>query len=195
MNGRTFPAVINSTGEAPELVEEGLVKATQLKGRANYLCLRRWNYLAHTENPSVDETRLLSKTAVWMQDTAAGDRAEINLSGRDAFRLEQGFRRVRKGDVPLPSASNASACFLRSARERADQAHIVVVNHALLLVRPGLRGGGIIPDYQNLIIDEAHNLEDEATRQFGFQLTPDLLERRYVDMANAPVEPGNPVVP
>lgn len=63
---------------------------------------------------------------------------------------------------------------MRSARERADQAHIVVVNHALLL-SDLVYGGSIIPDYQNLVIDEAHNLEDEATRQFGFQLTADLL--------------------
>ncbi len=168
---KDIPAVINIL-EGSGLVEEGLVKATQLKGRANYLCLRRWNYLANNDSPSVDETRLLSKTAVWMQDTVAGDRAEINLSGRDAFTWSK-VSAGDKGGCPALRNSN-SACFLRSARERADQAHIVVVNHALLL-SDLVYGGGIIPDYQNLIIDEAHNLEDEATRQFGFLLTADLL--------------------
>lgn len=81
---KDIPAVIGIL-EGSGLVEEGLIKATQLKGRSNYLCLRRWNYLANNDSPSVDESRLLSKTAVWMQDTMAGDRAEINLSGRDAF--------------------------------------------------------------------------------------------------------------
>lgn len=168
---KDIPTVIKIL-EGAGLVEEGLVKATQLKGRANYLCLRRWNYLANNDNPSVDETRLLSKTAVWMQETAAGDRAEINLSGRDAFT----WNKVSAGEKGgCPSLRNSSsACFLRSARERAEQAHIVVVNHALLL-SDLVYGGGIIPDYQNLIIDEAHNLEDEATRQFGFQLSADLL--------------------
>lgn len=168
---KDIPTVIKIL-ESSGLVEEGLVKATQLKGRSNYLCLRRWNYLANNDSPSVDETRLLSKTAVWLQDTMSGDRAEINLSGRDAF----GWSKVsagEKGGCPA-LRSSSSACFLRSARERADQAHIVVVNHALLL-SDLVYGGGIIPDYQNLIIDEAHNLEDEATRQFGFQLTADLL--------------------
>ncbi len=168
---KDIPAVIDIL-ESSGLVEEGLVKATQLKGRANYLCLRRWNYLANNDSPSVDETRLLSKTAVWMQDTVAGDRAEINLSGRDAFTWSK-VSAGDKGGCPALRNSN-SACFLRSARERADQAHIVVVNHALLL-SDLVYGGGIIPDYQNLIIDEAHNLEDEATRQFGFLLTADLL--------------------
>ena len=168
---KDIPAVIKIL-EGSGLVEEGLVKATQLKGRSNYLCLRRWNYLANNDGPSVDETRLLSKTAVWLQDTVAGDRAEINLSGRDAYSWSK-VSAGEKGGCPALRNSN-SACFLRSARERADQAHIVVVNHALLL-SDLVYGGGIIPDYQNLIIDEAHNLEDEATKQFGFQLTGELL--------------------
>lgn len=168
---KDIPALINVL-EKTGIVEEGLIKATQLKGRANYLCLRRWNYLAHSENPSVDESRLLSKTAVWLQNTVGGDRAEINLSGRDAFTWSK-VSAGEKGGCPA-LRSGTAACFLRSARERADQAHIVVVNHALLLSDVA-RGGGIIPDYQHLIIDEAHNLEDEATRQFGFQLTPEQL--------------------
>ena len=168
---KDIPAVIKIL-EGSGLVEEGLVKATQLKGRTNYLCLRRWNYLANNDSPTVDETRLLSKTAVWMQDTVAGDRAEINLSGRDAFTWNK-VSAGEKGGCPSLRNSN-SACFLRSARERADQAHVVVVNHALLL-SDLVYGGGIIPDYQNLIIDEAHNLEDEATRQFGFQLAAEML--------------------
>ena len=168
---KDIPALINVL-EGSGLVEEGLLKATLLKGRTNYLCLRRWNYLANSDNLTADETRLLSKTAVWLQDTEGGDRAEINLSGRDSFAWSK-VSAGEKGGCPALRGGN-SACFLRSARERADQAHIVVVNHALLLSDLAY-GGGIIPEYQYLIIDEAHNLEDEATRQFGFQLGPDQL--------------------
>lgn len=168
---KDIPALIRVL-EGAGVVEEGLIKATQLKGRTNYLCLRRWNYLAHSDNPSVDESRLLSKTAVWLQDTEGGDRAEINLSGRDAFTWSKVSAGEKGGCPSLRGGS--SACFLRSAREKADQAHIVVVNHALLLSDLA-RGGGVIPDYQHLVIDEAHNLEEEATRQFGFQLTPEQL--------------------
>ena len=80
---KDIPALIKVL-EGSGVVEEGLIKATLLKGRTNYLCLRRWNYLAHTENLSADESRLLSKTAVWLQETEGGDRSEINLSGRDS---------------------------------------------------------------------------------------------------------------
>ena len=127
---KDIPALIKVL-EGSGVVEEGLIKATQLKGRTNYLCLRRWNYLAHSENPSADEARLLSKTAVWLQDTVGGDRSEINLSGRDAFTWSK-VSAGEKGGCPA-LRSSSGACFLRSARERADQAHIIVVNHALLL--------------------------------------------------------------
>jgi DNA polymerase-3 subunit epsilon/ATP-dependent DNA helicase DinG len=58
-------------------------------------------------------------------------------------------------------------CFLQRARKRAEASHIVVVNHALLLSDVGT-GGRVLPPYHHLIVDEAHHLEDEATRQFGF---------------------------
>ena len=52
---------------------------------------------------------------------------------------------------------------------------MVVVNHALLL-SDLTHGGSLIPDYKYLVIDEAHNLEDEATRQLGFEIGPERLE-------------------
>ncbi|HEU0020554.1 MAG TPA: helicase C-terminal domain-containing protein [Dehalococcoidia bacterium] len=168
---KDIPAVIGVL-EGAGLVKEGLIQAALLKGRGNYLCLHRWGYLARSENPSVDDARLLGKTAVWLQDTTSGDRSEINLSGRDAFT----WSKVSAGDRGwCPGLRDGGPCFLRSAREKADQAHIVVVNHALLL-SDLMHGGSLIPDYQYLIIDEAHNLEEEATKQFGFEITPERLQ-------------------
>jgi DNA polymerase-3 subunit epsilon/ATP-dependent DNA helicase DinG len=158
--------------EQSGLVEPGVLKAALLKGRANYLCLRRWNHLARNDSPTIDDARLLSKTSVWMQTTVSGDRAEINLSGRDAG----SWNHISAGEKGFcPGLRDGSPCFLRAARERADQAHIIVVNHALLLSDLA-RGGGLIPEYQHLIIDEAHNLEDEATRQLGFSVSQDKLD-------------------
>ncbi|MEC8959392.1 MAG: exonuclease domain-containing protein, partial [Chloroflexota bacterium] len=142
--------------EQSGLVAQGVLKAALLKGRTNYLCLRRWNHLARSDSPTIDDARLLSKTSVWMQNTTSGDRAEINLSGRDAG----SWSHVSAGEKGFcPGLRDGTPCFLRAARERAEQAHIVVVNHALLLSDLA-RGGGLIPEYQHLIIDEAHNLED-----------------------------------
>ena len=169
--------------EQAGLLEPGILKAALLKGRSNYLCLKRWNYLNATDAPSVDEARLLGKTAVWLQDTFTGDRGEINLSGRDAFTWN---RTSAEEGGWCPGLKDGGPCFLRTARERAEQAHIVVVNHALLMSDLA-RGGGLIPEYKHLIIDEAHNLEDAATRQLGFQVTPASLDEA--------LEPHNRLAP
>ena len=159
--------------EAAGVVEPGAIKYALLKGRANYLCLNRWNYLANGDNLTPEEARLLSKTAVWLQDaeTADGDRSDLNL-GRDAGN----WSKVSAGERGrCPNLLNgAGPCFVRSSRERAEQSHIVVVNHALLL-SDLMRGGSIIPDYQRVIIDEAHNLEDAATNEFGFEIAAERL--------------------
>src|SRR6266545_2700106 len=57
---------------------------------------------------------------------------------------------------------------MQRARKRAEAAHILVVNHALLLSDMAT-GGHVLPLYDHLIIDEAHNLEDEATSRFAFR--------------------------
>ena len=169
---KDIPALTQVLEEAG-VVEPGSIKYALLKGRANYLCLNRWNYLANGDALNLDEARLLSKTAVWLQDatTADGDRSDLNL-GRDAGN----WNKVSAGErIRCPNLLNgAGPCFVRSSRERAEQAHIVVVNHALLL-SDLMRGGSIIPDYQRVIIDEAHNLEDAATNEFSFEIAPERL--------------------
>ena len=168
---KDIPALLEVL-EGAGVIETGAVRTALLKGKSNYLCLRRWNYLANSESPTVDDARLLGKTAVWLQETVSGDRGEINLSGRDAST----WNRVSAGEKGFcPGQRDGSPCFIRAARERAEQAHILVVNHALLMADL-VMGGNVIPDYSHLIIDEAHNLEDEATAHLGFQVTNDRVD-------------------
>ncbi|MCS7050370.1 MAG: exonuclease, partial [Thermomicrobium sp.] len=63
-------------------------------------------------------------------------------------------------------------CFLYRARATAEGAHVVIVNHALLL-SDLLAENRVLPSYRHLIVDEAHHLIDEATQQFGFQVGQD----------------------
>ena len=151
----------------------GEFRAALLKGRANYLCLRRWQQLSRSDSLTVDDAKLLSKTSLWLQETGTGDRGEINLLGRDAVT----WNHVSAGEGGFClDMRDGSPCFLRAARQRAEQAHIIVVNHALLMSDLA-RGGGLIPDYQHVIIDEAHHLEEAATSHFGFELSHADMER------------------
>ncbi len=144
------------------------VRFSLLKGRDNYLCLRRWRQMVSEEGVSPDEARVASKVMVWLQDTASGDRGEMGLPARDL----QVWSRMSSADAIDCPPRTREACFLRTARERAENAHVVVVNHALLM-RDLAEGGGIIPHYDHLIVDEAHRLEEEATSQFGAKLSQD----------------------
>ena len=170
--GKDIPALQNVLEESGVL-EPGTLKVAQLKGRANYLCLRRWGQLSRADSLSVDDAKLLAKTSVWLQDTESGDRGEINLLGRDAVTWNH-ISAAEKGFCL--DMRDGSPCFLRAARQRAEQAHIIVVNHALLMTDMAF-GGGLIPEYNNVIIDEAHHLEEAATNQFGFELPQNELER------------------
>ena len=149
--------------ESPDF--EG-IRFALLKGRDNYLCLRRWRQMVREEGVTADEARIAAKVMVWLQDTASGDRGEMGLSGRDM----PVWSRMSSADAIECPPRSREACFLRNARERAEDAHVVVVNHALLM-RDLAEGGGIIPTYDHLIIDEAHHLEEEATSQFGARLS------------------------
>ncbi|MFQ5380083.1 MAG: helicase C-terminal domain-containing protein [Dehalococcoidia bacterium] len=146
------------------------LKVAILKGRGNYLCYRRWLGGLAAPAPDPDFARLASRILLWLPETETGDRSELNLergmravwsrfSAEGADCLSRQHVQVREG-----------RCFLARARKAAEAAHIVVVNHALLLADIAA-GGSAIPAFEHLVLDEAHNLEDQATRQFGRRAT------------------------
>ena len=140
---------------------------TQLKGRANYVCFKRWSQTRFAADLDPAQARLIAKTLTWVPTTSTGDRSELNLGHRGAAASWERLSAQRAHDCP----SQTGPCFLRAARDKAAASHIIVVNHALLMSDVAA-GGSAIPDYDLLIVDEAHHLEDEATRQLGFSIGP-----------------------
>ncbi|MEA2528837.1 MAG: ATP-dependent helicase DinG [Thermomicrobiales bacterium] len=145
-------------------------EAAVLKGRQNYLCLRRWFASQRQPVGGPDEAALRAKVLLWLGETETGDRAELRLTAEE----ESQFRHI-SAEGEACSASRCvfqqrNQCFLFRARREAEHAHLVVVNHALLL-SDTMEGGRILPDYEHLIVDEAHHLEDQATNQFGFSVS------------------------
>jgi predicted DnaQ family exonuclease/DinG family helicase len=142
------------------------LRATQLKGRSNYVCLNRLLRLRASESPSEHEARILSKLLVWLRTTRTGDRSELNLGRRDV--AAPWDRLSAQGASDCNGVSGT--CFLRAARERAGSSHLVIVNHALLMADLAT-DNSILPEHDLLIIDEAHHLEESATRQLGFEMS------------------------
>ncbi len=163
---KDIPAVIGILEEAG-ILEPGVVRAAQLKGRSNYVCLHRWNNLGNSDSLNEDEARVIGKTAVWLDETESGDRTHLNLHMQDWTAWSRICADAVEG---CPAFRGGAPCFLRQARNEAESAHILVINHALLLADLAV-GGTVLQDYQRLIIDEAHHLEEEASRQLGFEIS------------------------
>lgn len=143
------------------------IRTAILKGRSNYLCLRRWLQLLSADRPSAAERSLLIKTLIWLPVTCTGDVAELRLGPGES---EAWAKLAATTDACTPSRCSyhrASICFVARARRIAEASHVVVVNHSLLLVDLVNRTG-TLPGFDHLIVDEAHHLEDEATTQLGW---------------------------
>jgi Rad3-related DNA helicase len=135
-------------------------EAVLLKGRSNYLSLRRWRrYLAEPCNDS-EELRFKLKVLTWLNETNSGDRSELRLQGRE----EVFWARVASDPMDCVGIfCTAEDCYVHRARAEAEKADLVIVNHALLLA-DAAQGGGVLPDFEHLVVDEAHHLEDAATQ-------------------------------
>ncbi len=151
------------------LVEAGFTNELHvavMKGRQNYLCLKQW--FAHQNDAIEDEAdaSLRAKILLWLPQTESGDRAELRLTTEEErhwrkYASERG--RCTPGRCPY-AASNQ--CFFHRARHNAMHAHIVIANHSLVLSNAA--EGRVLPSFERLVVDEAHHLEDEATRQLSF---------------------------
>jgi predicted DnaQ family exonuclease/DinG family helicase len=138
-----------------------------LKGRSNYVCLRRW-FADVQQQPAAatdEEASFRARANIWLTLTETGEQSELPL-GRGQAAL---FHRVSaEGDACDASRcqfQQRNQCFLYRARRSAEAAHVVITNHALLLTDV-VQDGEALPDAKHLIIDEAHHLEDQATSSF-----------------------------
>jgi ATP-dependent DNA helicase DinG len=144
-------------------------EAVCVKGLSNYLCLRRLSELAKSPDavraplaaqlPLVEELR---------QRSRIGDRAELESLGEDA----EIWSHVTSSSETRIGARCAffEECFVTALRRRAEDARLLVVNHHLYfadLATRGPHGGGILPEHDAVIFDEAHQIEDVATQFFG----------------------------
>jgi ATP-dependent DNA helicase DinG len=142
-----------------------------LKGRANYLCPRRLETLRQRGPDTMEEMRVLAKIMVWQQESDSGDRGEINLNGpveRDVWLRLSAEDEGCKADTCQTRI--AGGCPFYRARQIAQSAHILVVNHALLLSDVAT-GNRVLPEYNYLIIDEGHHMESATTSALSFRAT------------------------
>ncbi|TAK32147.1 MAG: DEAD/DEAH box helicase [Chloroflexota bacterium] len=147
----------------------GALRAVVVKGRSNYVCLRRWNMLRRTGSLTQDEVKVLIRILVWLRQTDTGDRSELNLSPGELQVWSRVSAEQLGCTVERCLYGRRGTCLLQRTRAAAAQAHLIIVNHALMLADLA-NGSKILPEYDEAVIDEAHHLEDEATRQWGHEI-------------------------
>jgi DNA polymerase-3 subunit epsilon/ATP-dependent DNA helicase DinG len=161
-------------------------KAALLKGRSNYVCLRRLAALRNAGHLSVDELRVLAKVLVWLPSTMIGDQAELFMP---TLRERLIWNRICSDSENCLAERCAfrheGKCFFYRARQQAEGAHLIVVNHALLLSDVAVENR-VLPEYRYLIVDEAHHLEDATTNQLSFAVSLRSVQRLLSELSQRP---------
>jgi DNA polymerase-3 subunit epsilon/ATP-dependent DNA helicase DinG len=142
-------------------------KAALLKGRNNYLCLRRLALFRRSESLQAGEVQVLANILAWLPSTETGDSTELSLRDHEYAIWSQVQAEQETCLGERCPHRRKGRCFLYRARRKAEAAHIVVANHALLL-SDMMVANRVLPEYHHLIVDEAHHLEARATEQLGF---------------------------
>jgi ATP-dependent DNA helicase DinG len=149
-----------------------------MKGRANYLCLMRFRSFAQAGSfRRLDELPVFRAVEAWAPRTGTGDRGEVDdLPDNVDF-----WREISASSENCIGAtcSDFGECWITQMRQRALEADIVVVNHHLLCADLAVKDSGygeVIPEYDTLVLDEAHLLEDVATQYFGLVVSSHRLD-------------------
>ncbi|MBI5230880.1 MAG: DNA polymerase III subunit epsilon [Coriobacteriales bacterium] len=158
--------------ELPRLCEalEGELRFVALKGYDHYVCLRKLERHASELGADADEDRIATVAALlaWAAQSPWGDLDQINLHWRRDLRSAVSASQAdcnRKRCRFFPQL-----CYLHGVRRRAQSAHVVVTNHALLF-RDVVAQGAVLPPLRHWIVDEAHAAESEARKQLTLGTT------------------------
>ena len=173
-----------------------------LKGRRNYVCLFRFEQwecgLQKPTNPWLpyaDRDDFLLRFRSWVESTETGERSELEMP--DHWPLWEQLCAAEENclgnECPL-----REHCFLSRARKKAERAQLVVANHALvfadlaLKARAGEKAFSILPEYEALVVDEAHDMEAAATENFVFGLSSREVELLSGDILQLAAREGEP---
>src|SRR5690606_31504286 len=149
------------------------IRTALLKGRANYLCSYRLERAkGEPRFTAREQVAQFQRIVAWSGRTRMGDLAELEGLPEDSPLLP----------MVTSTAENClgsecpfwNECFVVQARQRAQNADVVVVNHHLLLADLALKQEGfgeILPGAQAFVVDEAHQLPDLAAQFFGESLS------------------------
>jgi len=161
------------------------LRVCYMKGRGNYACRQK---IYDAENAPIlsglEEVSDFTLIREWEKETEFGDRAEIHS-------LPENSTAWSKVDARSELCSGSKCtqferCFITLMHQRAAEADIIIVNHHLFFADLAVRReemASILPDYNAVIFDEAHEIEDVAGQYFGFQVSTYRIQELRRDIA------------
>jgi ATP-dependent DNA helicase DinG len=160
-----------------------------LKGRANYVCRRQLQGFQPFLLADGRDAEAWEAMQSFLDETETGDRAELEVEPSAALWAELSVGPDRCSGRRCPFVS---ACFAEAARERASHADLVIVNHALYFAHLA-SGGGVLPEHDAVVFDEAHRLEESAASWLGGRVSRQGLRRLAHDVERACREAERPL--
>jgi ATP-dependent DNA helicase DinG len=149
------------------------LKAVLVKGRGNYVSIRRLSLASSRQDRLFGDPaarRTLHVIEDWAQETTDGTLATLAPLERPGV-----WDRVQSDSANCMGkrCPEFGKCFYQRARRQMDEANLLITNHALFFSDLALRSKevGFLPEYQHVILDEAHNVEDVAADHFGISLS------------------------
>jgi len=166
--------------------------AVLAKGRSNYLSLRRMNRafeLSSTLFEENQEQQQVTQIREWAKRTNDGSRADLPFRPLPAVWDEV---QSEHGNCLGKKCPTYNPCFYYQARRRVWNADIIVVNHALFFSDLALRreGASILPDYNVVILDEAHTVEQVAGDHLGLAVSNGQLDYMFNRLYNDRAQKG-----
>ncbi|RRD41046.1 DEAD/DEAH box helicase [Leptotrichia sp. OH3620_COT-345] len=170
-----------------------------VKGRGNYLCKRKLKNINTLESDKDTEEekrekRILKKILEWDEITETGDRSELK------YEVPNYIWEQVNCEADLCTSSRSSDCYFFKARKKIANADMLIVNHHLFFADLSIRNEigfnteySILPNYDIVVFDEAHNIEDTARNYFTYEvsrhtfgrLTGNIYNRRATGQNNA----------
>jgi ATP-dependent DNA helicase DinG len=176
---RDIPALLAA---AAEVVGEHPTYAV-LKGRSNYACLHRIrdgvpdDQGALVELPEGTVGSEVLRLRSWAeQESKAGGPGDRDSAPSHADRVWRQVSVNHRECLGAAKCPYGVECFAERARERASNASLIVTNHSLLAI-DAIEGVPMIPDYDTVVVDEAHELVARVTQAETDELAMPLVER------------------
>ncbi len=147
------------------------IKFVLMKGRQNYICMRRLNDAASILDLFDGEGDELKKIAQWAQSSPTGSKSDLSFMPSENIWAKVNSESDACMGMRCPFHNE---CFVMKVRKEAAGANLIIVNHHLLFadIESRLSGAGyedaaVLPPYHHIVFDEAHGIENAATSFFS----------------------------